>query len=154
MKAIFYSVLCFLLISCSDEPFSIPMPAKLLKEVNELRHTGCLCGSEFLRPASTLTWNSKLADAASSHAIDMYQRKYFSHVTPEGISPKQRVENAGYQGIYRFENIAKGYNNIDQVIEAWRKSESHCRAMMHDSIDEIGIGTDHSYWVMELGEKK
>ena len=154
VKFIFSSVFCFFVIACNDETPDIPMSSKVLKEINEIRSRGCLCGSEFLPPASPLTWNDQLENAAYRHVIDMYERKYFSHITPEGISPKQRVEDAGYKGIYCFENIAKGYNSHDNVIDAWKKSESHCRAMMADSVSEIGVSRFNSFWVMELGDKE
>ena len=40
--------------------------------------------------------NALLNEVARLHCEDMLQRGFFSHVTPEGITPEDRVINAGY----------------------------------------------------------
>ncbi|MDD5623158.1 MAG: CAP domain-containing protein [Candidatus Peribacteraceae bacterium] len=40
--------------------------------------------------------NYLLEEAAQKHAKDMYQRDYFSHFTPEGLSYVDRIRAAGY----------------------------------------------------------
>jgi uncharacterized protein YkwD len=43
-----------------------------------------------------LVYDPKIADIARLHSLDMVNRNYFEHDTPEGISPSQRGINAGY----------------------------------------------------------
>lgn len=43
-----------------------------------------------------LRWNPTLAKVAEYRAIDMANRNYFDHVTPEGIGPNYYIEKAGY----------------------------------------------------------
>ena len=45
---------------------------------------------------SPLKWNKMLAIIAENHSHDMNERHFFSHRTPEGISPKQRIVDNEY----------------------------------------------------------
>jgi uncharacterized protein YkwD len=47
------------------------------------------------RPA--LTWNEMLAKVAEQKALDMAQRDYFGHVTPEGLGINIQIHEAGYK---------------------------------------------------------
>jgi hypothetical protein len=58
------------------------------------------------------------AHAARSHSTDMARRDYFSHETPEGVTPWQRAEDAGYPNP-AAENIAHGYPTAKTVVDAW-----------------------------------
>ena len=60
---------------------------------------------------SELRWEEELAAVARAHSDDMTLRGYFSHDTPEGLGPWDRIGRSGYNcrraGGYRFaENIA------------------------------------------------
>lgn len=46
-----------------------------------------------------LTMNKYLQSAAVKHAKDMYERGYFSHFTPEGLSYVDRVKLSGYTDV-------------------------------------------------------
>jgi uncharacterized protein YkwD len=81
----------------------------------------------------------------------MDANNYFSHISPSGTSPIQRTMAWGYSGNYVSENIARGFSSLEPVMEAWRKSEDHCKAMM-DSLDTyMGAANVNSYWVQEFG---
>ena len=53
-----------------------------------------------------LAMNEALLSAARAHSQDMIDRDYFAHDTPEGVTPFQRIANAGYSAIAAGENIA------------------------------------------------
>ncbi|MFV9507917.1 MAG: CAP domain-containing protein, partial [Oscillochloridaceae bacterium umkhey_bin13] len=53
-----------------------------------------------------LTMNRLLNQAALGHSQDMAQRGYFSHFSPEGRDPSDRVDATGYQWQMVGENIA------------------------------------------------
>lgn len=124
---------------------------QLLEKINQLRQTGCNCGSDWQPPVAPLSVNKSLQDAAQLHARDMQLRNYLEHVNPEGISPQERAERAGYTGYFRTENIGKGYASADEVLEAWRNSISHCKAMMDGTAIVAGIGYSHYYWSVSFG---
>jgi uncharacterized protein YkwD len=142
----------FLLASCKKQAAD---QGRLLPEmtdtVNELRSRGCRCGADSMPPVSPLTWNAQLASAAAEHATDMYVNNYFSHISPQGTSPIQRAQQAGYTGSYVGENIAKGYTTINDVMLAWKNSEAHCKAMMDTLYKEFGAYEYNGYWVQEFG---
>ena len=102
-------------------------------------------------PVHILTWNDTLEVAAGRHARDMRDKNYLEHISPDGVSPIQRTMEAGYTGNYVGENIGRGYSNINQVMTAWKNSESHCKAMMDSLYYEMGAARADQYWVQEFG---
>ncbi len=56
-----------------------------------------------LRP---LVADPGLTAAARAHARDMFERGYFSHVTPEGLTPSGRLDRAGIPYDVMGENLA------------------------------------------------
>jgi uncharacterized protein YkwD len=150
--ALLFSIwLCVVLSGCSNEPVTPSFAIRMLTGVNEVRKQGCHCGGEYMPPAPPLRWNDTLQAAALAHARDMETRDYFNHVSPEGVTPHQRIYNLQYQGSFRYENIAMGYTSIAAVVAAWQQSEGHCRAMMDTASQEMGAAEFNTYWVMELG---
>ena len=53
-----------------------------------------------------LAMNETLLGTARAHSQDMIDRDYFAHDTPEGVTPFQRMANAGYNYTTAGENIA------------------------------------------------
>ena len=123
----------------------------MLTAVNNLRQAGCTCGATFMPPVKPLTWNDTLAAAALAHARDMDAHHYFNHISPTGTSPIQRASVLGYTGNYVTENIAKGYTSMEPLMDAWQKSEDHCKAMMDSLQTEMGAANVNTYWVQEFG---
>ncbi|QNN44821.1 CAP domain-containing protein [Pedobacter roseus] len=129
------------------------LETELLTRLNQLREKGCTCGTDIMPPAQKVTWNTALEKTATLHAEDMLNRNYFSHITPEGIPAIQRSRQQGYAGTEVGEVIAKNYTSADEVIAGWLASESHCKAMMDTTYNEVGAGKAGTYWVMDLGRK-
>ncbi len=156
ISIIFLSVIA--LISGCDEPDNRnndeDVRTALLEQINALRQSGCKCGSEFIGPANPLQWNPFLEDAATHHADDMYTNDYFDHISLTGTSPIVRAHDAGYDGEYVGEVIARGYYLTKDAIEAWKQSESHCRALMDSLYNEVGGARKGNYWVVDLGRSK
>ena len=74
----------------------------------------------------------RLAAAASAYAQDMVARRFFSHVAPEGSTPRARVRAAGYRGrTGRFrtaETIGWGdgeYATPASMVAEWLRSAEH-----------------------------
>ena len=89
--------------------------------------------------------------AAKAHAEDMIGRSYFSHSTPEGWSPSDRVTMTGGTGFSGVgENIAFGQQTPAAVMTAWMNSSGHRANILNTSYTHIGIGVADSqgpYWV-------
>ena len=152
-KIISACLLGLFVLSCKKD--DVPVPGMLLPamvdSVNLLRSTGCRCGPDTMPPAPPLVWNNLLGLAAEAHATDMYVNNYFSHISPQGTSPIQRAQQLGYTGTYVGENIAKGYATVSAVMQAWKASEDHCKAMMDTLYKEMGAYETNGYWVQEFG---
>ena len=95
-----------------------------------------------------LIWNGELAKAADIRAKEIEQ--IFSHVRPNGSEWWTVNEEVIYG-----ENIARGYQNADSVMEAWMKSSEHKDNILYASFQTIGIALYESngqwYWVQEFG---
>jgi uncharacterized protein YkwD len=126
---------------------------EMLERINTLRR-------EAGRPPLTL--EPRLTSAAQGHADDMLTRTYYSHVTPEGTPPRQRVLAAGYSGEIVAENIAAGQTSVELAVEAWMHSTDHRRNILDPRFQEIGIGMavgsyEHKYkilWVQNFGRRR
>src|SRR5690606_18320301 len=80
----------------------------LLVRVNAARSQARQCGDQAFEPAAAVTWNAPLGEAARSHSRAMANGNYFSHRDPEGRTPGDRAELAGYNAGQIGENIAAG----------------------------------------------
>jgi uncharacterized protein YkwD len=125
----------------------------MLDAVNQLRGSGCQCGTVFMPPVPALQWNDTLGTAAEDHLNDMVAHHYFGHIAPDGSSPVQRAQELGYTGDYVGENIARGYNSAEDVMNAWKNSPDHCMAMMDSLYKEMGAARLNDYWDQEFGRK-
>lgn len=88
----------------------------------------------------TLSHSSILDKAAQAKAEDMLARGYFAHTSPEGATPWEFIEGAGYNYIAAGENLAVNFTQAEGVSEAWLNSPSHKANILNKNYEEIGIG--------------
>ena len=89
-----------------------------------------------------LALNSKLEAAAQMKADDMAKESYFSHYSPEGISPWYWIKKAGYAFVYAGENLAINFDDSAAVNSAWMNSPGHRANILSEHFTEIGIATE------------
>src|SRR5688572_6315459 len=65
--------------------------ATLLQLVNNIRQSGCNCGSIVMPAVPFITWNDQLATAAFNHSNDMNSNNYFNHTGLNGSSAGDRI---------------------------------------------------------------
>jgi uncharacterized protein YkwD len=119
----------------------VALEDEVLAIVNMHRAAGASCGGEAFGPAPALVMQANLRCAARLHSMDMHERGYFAHETPDGQSPWDRMEEAGYVDWRAVaENIAAGSPTADGVMQGWMSSTGHCRNIMNGDLTEIGIG--------------
>lgn len=123
----------------------------LLFLVNEVRAKGCNCGGTAMPPVQPLRWNVLLELAAAKHSKDMLENKYFSHTSPNGTTPKMRIQAAGYNYAWMGENIASGPAKELDVIKGWLGSPDHCKNMMSAQFKEMGVARAGKYWTQVFG---
>lgn len=86
-----------------------------------------------------LAINSKLDLAASEKYQDMAKNEYFAHVSPNGINPWFWVKKADYNYSVAGENLAIGFFNAKDTVEAWLNSPSHKANLLNNKYKEIGV---------------
>ena len=90
---------------------------------------------------NTLTHSKVLDKAAYNKAKDIFNNQYFDHVSPEGKTPWQFINEAGYDYSYAGENLAINFNELESTHEAWMKSPSHRANIVSPKYQEIGYAT-------------
>ncbi|MFJ9311684.1 sigma-70 family RNA polymerase sigma factor [Streptomyces cyaneofuscatus] len=104
-----------------------------------------------------VTSNDLLATAAQRHSADMASRDYFSHTSPDGTDPGDRITAAGYRWSTYGENIAKGQRTPADVMRAWMDSPGHRANILNCSFKEMGIGKVDSgggpVWTQKFGAR-
>ncbi len=160
MIKLFCGILFIAFVSCNkiEEIPDINNAKKneLLDLVNGIRKSGCTCGNKFYAKTESVLWNATLEKIALAHSIDMFNKKYFSHISPNGSNPLTRITNSGYIWKTFGENIfmAQGFNPSEkEVIEAWKNSPTHCENIMNPNFKEMGIGTNENYWTQVFASK-
>jgi uncharacterized protein YkwD len=96
-----------------------------------------------------LCWRTELANSARSHSEDMMERGFFSHDTPEVISPSDRTRSHGYPSAMVGENIhlrqisgvsESNVRDLEGAVEGWMDSPGHRRNILDPRLSEIGVG--------------
>jgi hypothetical protein len=86
-----------------------------------------------------LSLNGQLGSAASNKANDMLAKNYWSHIAPDGTTPWVFIRNSGYNYIYAGENLARGYTNAADVVNAWMASPTHRDNMLSSKYQNVGF---------------
>ena len=93
--------------------------------------------------------DESLRDLARDHSLDMYQRGYFSHYTPEGKDPFDRMEEHGISYLAGGENLALA-PTVAMAHTGLMNSPGHKRNILDPKYHKIGIGAyqDPRYGIM------
>jgi hypothetical protein len=108
------------------------LPAVVVDLTNEKRAAAALPG---------LNSNSLLDKAAQLKAEHMARLGYFSHYSPDGLSPWYWIESVGYTFAHAGENLAVHFNDSRALVQAWMDSPTHRDNIIAKQYTEIGIGT-------------
>lgn len=96
-----------------------------------------------------LSFDEEIAAVARAYSRDMAERDYFSHESPEGEGPGDRMEAFLPEHCRRIgENLAKVGRRpgddreavVERVVSGWMNSPGHRRNVLRESFDEQGIG--------------
>ena len=111
---------------------------KLLDLINTARAEPRQCGTQAFTATAPLSWNDTLAGAANSHTRNMANGNFFDHLDPDGRTPGDRAELAGYIAKNIGENIAAGLDTPRKVVDGWLASPGHCANLMNPQFRELG----------------
>lgn len=97
---------------------------------------------------SALTYDWELSRVARYKSQDMKDRGYFSHTSPTYGSPFQMMKSFGITYKSAGENIAKGYQTPEAVVNGWMNSSGHRANILNASFTHIGVGyvANGHYW--------
>ena len=130
--------------------------AAMVSELELKVHTG-INAERAKNGGSPLKWEEQLAAVARAHSDDMTSRGYFSHDTPEGLGPSDRIDRAGYSCWKRShygvaENIAIETTLGDlertaaEAVRGWMNSPGHRTNLLGREYDRTGIGASFGTW--------
>lgn len=101
--------------------------------------------------------NSKLRRMAEGHALVMAKTGKVQHAIGFGDSFARRLHASGYDARVAGENIAGGFDTIEEAMQGWKDSPGHRKNMLKPTINEIGIGVANNptarlknYWAMVI----
>jgi len=86
-----------------------------------------------------LQWDVKIRDVARAHSRDMFERRYFSHINPEGKDAGDRLTDAGISFFIAGENLAYAPDVI-RAHEGLMNSPGHRANILNPNYGKIGIG--------------
>ncbi len=86
-----------------------------------------------------LKTNIYLTAAAQLKANNMFKEQYWDHFGPNGESPWQFIKQSGYSYVYAGENLAKGFQTSEGVVQAWMASPTHRENLLSGNYKDIGI---------------
>ncbi len=86
-----------------------------------------------------LVFDDSLRDVARLHSRDMFEKGYFSHYTPEGLSPFDRMDNQDIAYSFAGENLALA-PSTDLAMQGLMNSPGHRKNILSPNFGKIGIG--------------
>lgn len=86
-----------------------------------------------------VVFDEALADVARAHSQDMFKRGYFSHYSPEGTSPFDRMSTAGIEFLYAGENLALA-PSTPLAMQGLMNSPGHRANILNPNFKKLGVG--------------
>ncbi len=86
-----------------------------------------------------LKLNDSLSQAAAMKADFMFSKNFWAHNGPDGTTPWYFFKQVGYNYTYAGENLARGFTNSSEVMNAWMNSPTHRENILSPNYEEIGF---------------
>lgn len=84
---------------------------------------------------------------AQKHAEDMAKRWYYSHITPEWLTPLDRFKAEWLTGNCIAENIYRSPTTAQEAVDWWMNSELHRSTIINPQYKYVWIGYYDKHWV-------
>ncbi|MEV8638159.1 CAP domain-containing protein [Streptosporangium sp. NPDC051023] len=128
----------------SSSPLS-SLESEFVRLVNiERRRAGC----------APFRIDRRLVQSARAHSAEMAASDVFSHNSPDGKSPWQRMEAAGYRN-GGAENIGRGFTSAAEAVHGWLASSSHRGNILNCALTATGVGvmggSSGPWWTQDFG---
>lgn len=114
----------------------------ILDAINRQRATGTECDNASFQANEALTLDFRLRCAARNHSAEMVELGYFDEVSPDGTTPDQRMNAAGYDFSAWGIVIAQGttQTSIDNVFG------TYCQWFSNPDYSNVAVGASGSTW--------
>lgn len=132
-------------------------PALVVKRLNALRAQPQACGDVPQPAAPALRWDERLAQSAQAYARELAQRDALSHEGARAAGLRERLAAEGYLMSSSGENLAAGPLSLDEALQHWMASATHCENLMAPAFADVGLaciaapGRYQRFWVLHLG---
>ena len=130
-----------------------------VEQLNALRlDSSAPCAAPGASAMQRLHWEARLALSAHEQAVDLAARDQLSHVDSRNRGLGTRLRSVGYAAAGAGENLAAGQTAIEDTLQAWLASPSHCANLMQPEYRDIGLacvqrrGSRYErFWVAHFG---
>lgn len=120
-------------------PVNYDTQALTVDAANETAMFNMVNAERVKRGVTALTWRNDLVPVARAHAQDMWERKYFSHFSPEGKDVGDRLNEGGIKYQLAGENLALA-PTLQTAHTGLMNSEGHRRNILDPEFKKVGIG--------------
>jgi uncharacterized protein YkwD len=130
---------------------------RAVDQLNALRRQPAPCAASGAA-MQRLSWESRLAASAVEQARDLAVQDRLSHTDSRNRGLGTRLRSVGYAAAGAGENLAAGQTDIDDALQAWLASPSHCANLMQPEYSDVGLacvqrrGSRYErFWVAHFG---
>jgi uncharacterized protein YkwD len=130
---------------------------RAVEQLNALRRQPAPCAAAS-SAMQRLSWESRLAVSATEQARDIALQDRLSHTDSRNRGLGTRLRSVGYAAAGAGENLAAGQTDIDDALQAWLASPSHCANLMQPEYSDVGLacvqrrGSRYErFWVAHFG---
>ncbi|MFG1698069.1 CAP domain-containing protein [Nonomuraea sp. NPDC049309] len=106
------------------------------------------------RGCGPLRVDAGLTRSARAHSLEMARSGELVHNSPDGSSPWDRMERAGYRW-GAAENIGAGYSTPAEAVDGWMASRDHRKNILDCRLKAIGVGVASGpggpWWTQDFG---
>jgi uncharacterized protein YkwD len=120
-----------------DLQFTVADP--VIDQEVEMAMLDLLNRERVLRGLPELVMDETLREVARQHSLDMFQRGYFSHIDPEGVTPFERMQAGGVSFVIAGENLALA-PTVFIAHEGLMDSPGHRENILRSEFRRVGIG--------------
>ncbi len=69
----------------------------------------------------------------------MFADNRWAHIAPDGTTPWVFIKNSGYDYLYAGENLARGFTNASDAVNAWMASPTHRENLLSSNYSDVGF---------------
>ena len=129
-------------IAAPDERVDLSFPANLpltVDERAEARMLDLLNEERTSRGLKPLRLDATIVPVARAHSRDMFERSYFAHQSPDGLTPFDRMRRGNVRFRVVGENLAFA-SSVERAHDGLMKSPGHRENILRPEFGRVGIG--------------